>query len=66
MLAQAVEAELAELLARHADCQIDGKRSIVRNGYLPERVIQTGLGEVPVKIGLLLVREQIYLMVCFR
>ncbi len=50
LLAQAVEAELAELLSRHADRLVDGKQAVVRNGYLPNRTIQTGLGEVPVKI----------------
>ena len=50
LLAQAVEAELAELLALHADRQVDGRQAVVRNGYLPGRTIQTGLGEVPVKV----------------
>lgn len=30
--------------------QIDGKRMVVRNGYLLERMIQTGLGDIPVKV----------------
>ena len=50
LLAQAVEAELAELLAQHAGRQVDGRQAVVRNGYLPDRTIQTGLGDVPVKI----------------
>ncbi len=50
MLAKAVEAELQSFLERHADQQIDGKAAVVRNGYLPERTIQTGLGEVEVKV----------------
>ena len=50
LLAQAVEAELAELLAQHADRRVDGRQAVVRNGYLPDRTIQTGLGEVSVKI----------------
>ena len=49
-LAQAVEAELSGLLERNAGEWIGGKQAVVRNGYLPERSIQTGLGEVPVKI----------------
>ena len=50
LLAQAVEAEAATFLARHAD-QIteDGHRRVVRHGHQPERVIQTGIGPVPVK-----------------
>ena len=50
LLAQAVEAELAELLALHAGETVEGKQAVVRNGYLPERTIQTGLGEAPVKV----------------
>ena len=48
LLAQAIEAEVAELLIQYADQTVNGKRAVVRNGYLPERSIQTGLGEVPV------------------
>ena len=50
LLAQAIEAEVAELLIQYADQTVNGKRAMVRNGYLPERSIQTGLGEVPVKV----------------
>lgn len=50
LLAKAVEAELAELLSQYADLQIDGKQAVVRNGHLPERTVQTGLGDIPVKI----------------
>ena len=50
LLAQAIEAEVAELLIQYADQTVNGKRAVVRNGYLPERSIQTGLGEVPVKV----------------
>ncbi len=48
---QAVEAELAELLAQYAG-QRDGqgRRAVVRNGYLPEREILTGVGPVAVKV----------------
>ena len=50
LLAQAIEAEVAEFLARHADKHdAAGRRRLVRNGYLPERTIQTGIGDVPVK-----------------
>ena len=41
----------AELLAQHTSCLTEtGKPSVVRNGYLPEREIQTGIGAVLVKI----------------
>jgi len=50
LLAQAVESEAATFLACHAD-QVteDGHRRVVRHGHQPERVIQTGIGPVPVK-----------------
>ena len=51
LIYQAVEAELKELLAEHADRRTaDGKAGVVRNGYLPERELQTGVGPVPVRI----------------
>lgn len=50
MLAQAIEAEVSEFLAEHAQSQVDGKQAVVRNGYQPERTIQTGLGDVSVKV----------------
>ena len=50
LLAQAIEAEVAELLAQYAGQTVDGKRAVVRNGYLPERTLQTGLGDVPIKV----------------
>ena len=47
LLAQAVEAEVAEFLARHQGEQdAAGRSRRVRNGYLPERTIQTGIGQV--------------------
>lgn len=50
LLAKAVEAELAELLAQYSALEVDGKLAVVRNGHLPERTIQTGLGDIPVKV----------------
>lgn len=49
LLASAVEAEIAHFLAEHHS-ENPGKATVVRNGYLPERTIQTGLGDLPVKI----------------
>ena len=50
LLAQAIEAEVAEFLAGHAG-QRDtaGRARLVRNGHLPERAVQTGIGAVTVK-----------------
>lgn len=51
LIEQAVETELQELLAAHADRLLaDGRAGVVRNGYLPEREIQTGLGPITVRI----------------
>jgi putative transposase len=50
LLAQAVEAEVAGFLAKHAGCRTeDGRARIVRHGHLPEREVMTGIGPVPVK-----------------
>ena len=50
MLAQAVEAEVAAWVDDHAHLKDgDGRRQVVRNGHLPERAIQTGLGDIEVK-----------------
>lgn len=50
LIAQAVEAELQAYLEQHSELRHEGKPAIIRNGYLPEREIQTGIGSVPVKI----------------
>lgn len=51
LVAQAIEVEVAILLAQYAD-QRDGqgRQAIVRNGYLPERDVQTGIGAVRVQV----------------
>jgi putative transposase len=50
MLAQAVEAEVAAYVDAHAHLKdASGRQQVVRNGHLPERAIQTGLGEIEVK-----------------
>jgi putative transposase len=51
LIRQAVEAELQELLVQHSERRTaDGKAGVVRNGYLPERELQTGVGPVTVQI----------------
>lgn len=51
LIAQAVEAELDVLLHQHQDLLLDdGRKAVVRNGYLPERTIQTGIGDVEIKV----------------
>ena len=50
LLAEAVEAEVAAWIDEHAHLKDQtGRRQVVRNGYLPEREIQTGLGDVQIK-----------------
>jgi putative transposase len=47
MLAAAIETEVAEYIAAHADQRdADGYRMVVRNGHAPTRSILTGLGPV--------------------
>ena len=51
LIAQAVEAELQVLLEQHAEHRLpDGRKAVVRNGYLPERTVQTGIGNVDIKV----------------
>ena len=51
LIAKAVEAELATFLAQYADHRLDdGRQAVVRNGYLPERTVQTGIGDVSVQV----------------
>ena len=50
LLAQAIEAELAALLAQYQGETVEGLQRIVKNGHQPERSIQTGLGDIDVKI----------------
>jgi Transposase, Mutator family len=50
LLTQAIESEVGEFLMRYRDArEAAGRRRIVRNGYLPPRTIQTGIGGVAVK-----------------
>jgi transposase-like protein len=51
LIAKAVEAELASYLEDVAGQHLeDGRQAVVRNGYLPERTVQTGIGEVEVRV----------------
>ena len=50
LLAQAIEAELAEFLAKHVDLKTaTGLRRVVRHGHLPEREVMTRIGPVGVR-----------------
>ena len=50
LLAQAVEAEVGEFLAKYADLKTEnGRQRLVRHGHLPEREVMTGIGPVAVR-----------------
>ena len=50
LLRQALEIEIELFLSQYANLRDEsGRQRIVRNGYLPEREIQSGIGSVPVK-----------------
>jgi putative transposase len=51
LIQEAVETELSEFMSRFAGRALnDGRSAVIRNGYLPEREIQTGIGPVRVRI----------------
>jgi transposase-like protein len=51
LLKQAVEAELSEFLAAYEGRSDEiGRAAVVRNGYLPEREVLTGIGPVAVRV----------------
>lgn len=65
LIADAVEAELASFMANHAERRLaDGRRAVVRNGYLPERTVQTGIGDVQIRVPK--VRDREHAGACFR
>jgi transposase-like protein len=50
LLAEAIEAEVAAWIDAHAHLKdASGRQQVVRNGHLPGRTIQTGIGEVEVR-----------------
>jgi transposase-like protein len=51
LLAQALEIEIESFIQQYKGLMDDlGLQRIVRNGYLPEREVQTGIGPIPVKV----------------
>ena len=51
VIQQAIETELAELLANCGHIRtLQGKQAVVRNGYLPQRALLTGAGPIAVKV----------------
>ncbi len=50
LLTQAIEAEVTNFMASHAQEQLDdGRARLVRHGHLPEREIQTGIGAIKIR-----------------
>lgn len=50
LLAQALEAEIEVFINQYTDLKDDqARRRIVRNGFMPDRKIQSGIGSIPVK-----------------
>ena len=51
LIQAAVQAELEEFMAQHESRRLgNGRAAVVRNGYQPEREIQTGIGPVSVQV----------------
>ena len=58
LLSQAIEFVLEERLAEWRERRLaDGRHSVVRNGYHPERQVQTGFGPVTVQIPKIRARD---------
>ena len=58
LLSQAIEIELEERMAELQQRRLDdGRQAVVRNGYHPERQIQTGIGPVTVQIPKIRARD---------
>ena len=50
MLQQALELEVEEYLQAHTkDAESSGRKTIVRNGYHPSRLIVSGIGPLPIR-----------------
>lgn len=49
LLQQAIENEVVEYLEQYQDRGTDNRKLVRRNGYLPKRTIQTGLGPIPIE-----------------
>jgi len=51
IIQQAIEAELTTLLERYDNVKtLDGRRALIRNGYLPQREVVTAIGPVTVQV----------------
>ena len=59
LLAQALEAEVLLFMEQFAEATDEkGRKRVVRNGYLPERQVQTGIGPISAKVPRVRDRER--------
>ena len=50
MLAVALQSEVAAFIEQHQEQLNNGDKRLIKNGYLPERTVQTGIGDLPIKV----------------
>lgn len=50
LVSEAIKVEIEQFLQECSEKLADGKRRVVRNGYLPEREIMTGVGKISVQV----------------
>jgi putative transposase len=51
LIKKAVQSEQAEFLSQYEDMtDSEGRPLVVRNGYLPQRELKTGIGPVDIKV----------------
>lgn len=62
----AMELELENFLQEFSETLSDGKRRVVRNGYLPKRDIMTGIGKVGVQVPRVRDRSDLATKIQFR
>ncbi|PCS23738.1 hypothetical protein [Candidatus Enterovibrio escicola] len=49
-MVQAIKEEVQSLLDNFTSLQANGKQGVVRNDHFPERYLQTGFGDINVKV----------------
>jgi putative transposase len=57
MLAKALEIEIQAFISAHQENASEGIPRLIRNGYLPQRTVQTGIGDIKVQVPRLRDRE---------
>ena len=51
LIYKAVQSELEVFLEKYSSQELpDGRKSVVRNGFLPSRKVQTGIGDVEIRV----------------